>query len=226
MPSFWSAVAKSRRTLRARAPSRAPSARRHRAAAWRTTRLAAATASGALAAIVGRDRAAPAACSVGGLTTPLTRPMRSASSASMIVAGEDQLSRRATPTRRRQPLRAAEAGDDAQADLGHARTSPSRRVDEVAGQRQLAAAAQREAVHRRDHRDAQRLDASHTRWPRSANAARLRPRHAGHLLDVRAGDEGLVAGAGEDHAAHAGVGRERARTPRLQRLERLRRPAR
>ena len=89
-------------------------------------------------------------------------------------------------------------------DLGLAELRGARRVDEVAGERELAAAAEREAVDRRDHR--------HRAAPRcaspSACAAARRSARAcrgvmlGHRGDVGAGDERLVARAGQDHAAH------------------------
>ena len=112
----------------------------------------------------------------------------------------------ATPTRRGEPLRAAEAGDDAEVDLGLAELRLVAGVDEVARERELAAAAEREAVDRGDRRLRSSASiASPTRAPSSANAARLVGVMLGHLGDVGAGDERLVAGAGQDHDAHARV---------------------
>ena len=70
---------------------------------------------------LGGDGRAPAASAPPARRPRCTRPMRSASSASMIVARVDQLARARDADAAREPLRAAEARDHAQADLGHAR---------------------------------------------------------------------------------------------------------
>ena len=64
--------------------------------------------------------------------------------------GEDQVLRDAEAADPRQPLRAAPAGEDAEVDLGLAELRGRGRVPEVARERELAAAAEREAVDRRD----------------------------------------------------------------------------
>ena len=135
-----------------------------------------------------------------------TRPMRSASSASMIAPVKISSRARADADAPRQPLRAAEAGDDAQVDLGLPELRGARGVDEVAGQRQLAAAAEREAVDRRD-RSARAAPRSASPSGGRARRRRARPPRSmlGHRRDVGAGDERLVARAGQDRAAHAGV---------------------
>src|SRR5213082_353536 len=65
-------------------------------------------------------------------------------------AGEVHLERLALSDEPRQPLGAAEAGDDPEVDLGLAERGRLRRDAEVARHRQLAAAAERERVHGRD----------------------------------------------------------------------------
>ena len=121
MPSLWSAVANSAanaaRSSSSAASSGSVGCRRA------TSRLAAATASGALAAIVAADARARAAAARPARARALTRPMRSASSASMIVAGEDQL---AGAARRRRGAPAAacrRSRDDAEARPRAGRTS-------------------------------------------------------------------------------------------------------
>ena len=114
MPSFWSAVANRpaeelalqlvRRGERQSAPRR-------------MARLASAMASGALAAMVSATARTRGSSSAGS-TTAFTRPMRSASVGVDDRAGVDQLARARHAHPPRQPLRPAEAGDDAQAHLG------------------------------------------------------------------------------------------------------------
>jgi hypothetical protein len=84
-------------------------------------------------------------------------------------------------------------------------------VDEVAGQRQLAAAAQREAVDRGDPHLGRGLDGVAQRPPASAKAWASAGDSAGHLGDVGAGDEGLVpAPVTRDHADRRGLSIELA----------------
>ena len=100
------------------------------------------------------------------------------------VAGEDHLGARMTPDAAREPLGAAEAGDDPEVHLGLAEPGLLARVDEVAGERELAAAAEREAVHRGDGRDRQRARAA-----RGTPCARLREARAprpGAIADISA----------------------------------------
>ena len=63
----------------------------------------------------------------------------------------------AGPTSRAQPLRAAEARDDPEVDLRLAEGRRARRQADVAGHRDLAAAAEREPVDGGDRRDARAL---------------------------------------------------------------------
>ena len=68
------------------------------------------------------------------------------------AAGQDQVHRLGLADRARQPLRAADAGDDAELDLRLAELGVVGGDDEVALHRELAAAAERKAGDRRDHR--------------------------------------------------------------------------
>ena len=92
-------------------------------------------------------------------TTRLTRPIRSASCASTISPVSSISRARPLAHQARQALRARVAAHDAELDLGRAQLRVLGRHPQVAGQGQLAAAAQREPVHGRDHRLAQALDA-------------------------------------------------------------------
>ena len=73
-------------------------------------------------------------------------------------AAEHQLLRAREADPARQPARAAEAGDDAEVHLGLTEARLRGRVDPVAGAGQLAAAAERVAVHGRDARHGQRFE--------------------------------------------------------------------
>ena len=118
------------------------------------------------------------------------------------------------PSRRRPGGRAAgcrRARDDAELDLGLPELRALGGVDEVAAQRELAAAAEREAIDRGDPRLLRRLD-------RVANARavlderrRLLRGHLRHLGDIGAGDECFHAAAGERDDAHGGVAFDLAR---------------
>src|SRR5207237_7047181 len=68
------------------------------------------------------------------------------------ATGEDQLLRVAERRRAREALGATPARDDSEVDLRLAELRGPRRVAQVAAERELATAAQREAVHRRDRR--------------------------------------------------------------------------
>ena len=89
-------------------------------------------------------------------TTRATRPARSASAASIMRPVEDQVHRLGLADRAGQPLRAADARNDAELDLGLAELGVVGGDDEVALHRELAAAAERKARDRRDHRLAAR----------------------------------------------------------------------
>ena len=118
------------------------------------------------------------------------------------AAGQDQLLGVADVGRAGEPLGAAPAGDDPEVDLGLAEVGVLGREPDVAGQRHLAAAAERVAVDGGDRRLAHRLEHVGDLLAELGVGARLERRLAVHLLDVGAGDERAVAGAGQhDHAA-------------------------
>ena len=122
------------------------------------------------------------------------------------AAGQDQVHRLGLADRARQPLRAADAGNDAELDLGLAELRVVGGDDDVAHHRELAAAAEREARDRRDHRLAHPRDAIPVR--REVALEDVDVGLVRHLLDVGAGRERLL-GAGDDHAADLLVGLER-----------------
>ena len=85
---------------------------------------------------------------------------------------------------------------------------------DVAGQRQLAAAAEGEPVDGRDRGCGAPSMAAHTPAPERREPPRLlRREHAAHLGDVGAGHERLVAIAGKHHGPHAPGRRPTARRP-------------
>ena len=71
--------------------------------------------------------------------------------------------------------------------------------------RRLAAAAERKAVDRRDHRLAEILDEIEDLLSETAGLFGFDRRDMSEFADVRAGDERFVAGSGQDDAAHCGV---------------------
>ena len=71
---------------------------------------------------------------------------------------EDELLRDPEAADARESLRAAPAGDDAEVDLRLAESRLARCVADVAAERELAAAAEREAVDRGDRRLRHRLE--------------------------------------------------------------------
>ena len=122
------------------------------------------------------------------------------------VCGEDEAQCGGTADEPRQPLRRSVAGQDAELDLGLAEAGGIGGDAQRAGEGELAAAAECEAV-----------DAGYDRL-----AAGLHPRHdglaaesesfaglnggEGELVDVGSGGEGLFACSGEQDDANAGVG--------------------
>jgi hypothetical protein len=105
-------------------------------------------------------------------------------------------------------LRAAEAGHEAEVDLGLPEARRVAGVDEIAGQGQFAAAAEAEAVDGRDHGNGQGLERTeHAVSEAGESSSRLRP-VTGHLDDVRASHEGLRPCAGQDHRTNRRIRRE------------------
>src|SRR5262249_24587964 len=105
----------------------------------------------------------------------------------------------------REPLRPAPARDDSEVHLRLAELRVARRVADVARERELAAAAEREAVHRRDRRLRHRLQQPSRFVSERAPGLCLPDVEAAHVLDVGAGGERLIARAGEDDRAHVVV---------------------
>ena len=151
---------------RARARSSAPRARGPAACGSSTPRsiasLAARTATGPFAAIASASSSAASRSSPGGAMR-LTSPMRSASRASSLRAGQDQVLRARLPDQARQALRAARAGDDRERRLRQAELGVRRRDAQVAREHELRPAAERDAVDDGDRRLRQRLDVVHQR---------------------------------------------------------------
>ena len=175
--------------------------RRGRPAARRSSRaFAAASASGLFDA---SRRAVSSALSSTGSCTPLTRPRASASSASTTRPVRISSFAKPRPHSAREPLRPAPAGDDPEVDLRLAELRARRRVADVARERELAAAAEREAVDRGDRRLGHRLEQLRDLVAEPPHAFACLDVHRAHRLDVGAGDERAVAGAGEHDGAHA-----------------------
>jgi hypothetical protein len=95
-------------------------------------------------------------------------------------------------------LRAAPAGDDAEVDLRLPDDGPLARDPEVAGERELTAAAERVAVYRRDDGRGKRLDGVHDGVALPAVRLRRLDAHLRHPRDVGPGGERLLAGTRDD----------------------------
>src|SRR5207247_1711739 len=121
---------------------------------------------------------------------------------------EDQLQSHAFADQSRQTLRAAVSRRDAQLHFGLSKLRVLTGNSDVARHRQLATAAQREAIDRGDDWFAARLDAPQD------TLATLRPRFSvewsllREIADVGSGDERLWACAGEDRAFDLRFGRD------------------
>src|SRR5581483_1122649 len=134
--------------------------------------------------------------------------------------GKDQVLGERGPDRARKPLRPAPPRDDGEVDLRLTELRVLGRVANVAGERELAAPAQREAVHGRERRLRHRLEQAAAFVTERAPRVSLEDGHLCHLLDVRPGGERLLARAGENDDPRRSVGRELAQ-PVAERLERL-----
>src|SRR5260370_3163853 len=150
-------------------------------------------------------------CGTTRLTTPQSyiscavawRPVRQSSNARHLpmasAAREAELQRAALADGEREELRAATPRHHAERDLGLPETSIFAGDDQVTAQRELVAAAQCVAA---DGGDQGRADAPNPIPRLGAGGGGHADRTlAGHLADVRAGGEGLVAGAGQHDAA-------------------------
>ncbi|MBV8480608.1 MAG: enoyl-CoA hydratase/isomerase family protein [Actinobacteria bacterium] len=112
--------------------------------------------------------------------------------------GEDHVHGERLADGAREPLRAAGAGEHTEVDLGLAELRRLGRDDQVAEHRQLAAASETEAGHRRDDRRAHLADRVPSLESRALVERHRRSRR--ELVDVRPRREGAVP-AGEDDRA-------------------------
>ena len=140
-------------------------------------------------------------------TTSSASPMRSASSALHLTTGQAQLLGPARPDEAGQPLRAAAAGDDPEQDLGLTEHGPRSGDAVVAGQRQLAAAAEGVAADGGDDEPGDGGDGVE----RVVEAGRDRSGLVGaaELGDVGAGGEDALAAGDDDGAGRIGGQRRR-----------------
>jgi hypothetical protein len=122
----------------------------------------------------------------------------------VLAAGEAPLHRARLADERREALRAAHAGDGADLDLGLAEDGLVGGKDDVHHHGELAAAAERVAV---DGGDGGLADLEQAvEVLEHVGVVPVDELALGHLLDVRAGDEGLgLRVAGDDDAADVGV---------------------
>ena len=159
-------------------------------------------------------------------TTRATRPAALGLRGIHHAAGEDEVHGLGLADRVGEPLRAADAGNDAELDLRLAEFGVVGGDDEIALHGQLAAAAERKARHRGDDRLARRRRLMPVRAKIAEEG--LGKILVGHFFDVGAGGKCLVR-SGDDHAADICVGlecsdglAELAHQRAVERIERLR----
>ena len=112
------------------------------------------------------------------------------------VAGRVHLQRLGRADEPREPLRAAEAGDDPEVDLGLPERGGERGEPDVAGHRQLAAAAEREAVDGGDRHRPRALHRAQQRVHRGRSAPGRPPRPSA-VNDLMSAPAQNSAGFGE-----------------------------
>ena len=164
-------------------------------------RFVASTASGAFPAMSSAMRPASASRASSGVD-PLDQADAQGLRSVDHLAREAQVHRHPLADQPRHALRPAVARKDPEVHLGLAELGVLARDPDVARHRELAPAAEREAVDRRDHRHAHPLDLGGE--PLAFARLRLggaRVRQRVQLADVRAGSERFGARAGEDHRA-------------------------
>ncbi len=127
---------------------------------------------------------------------------------------EDELLREADAAHAREALRSAPARHDPEVDLRLAELCLRRRVPEVARERELAAAAEREPVDRGDRRLAHRLEQLACLVTERAPRLCAVGVEAAHVLDVRTRDECAVTRARQHDDARIVVRGERAQRSR------------
>ncbi|MNN34775.1 hypothetical protein D3C81_1485950 [compost metagenome] len=132
------------------------------------------------------------------------------------LPGERHAHRLDLAHRPHQPLGAADAGHDADADfrLAEARAAPG--DDQVGVHRQLATSAIGVTADRRDHRFRTMLDRPPD--PLGVAFVDIDGADPGHAVDVATGREHLVTARQHD-AAHLGIYRQFTEIPRQQRLQ-------
>src|SRR5262249_22102587 len=123
-------------------------------------------------------------------------------------ACKDQLLGEADARRAGQPLRPAPARQDSEVDLRLAEAGRRRCVAEVAGERQLATAAERKPADGRDRDLRHGLEEPRDLLPELCPGRGAGLVDAAHVPDVGAGTEGAVAGPGEHDGTDASVAGE------------------
>src|SRR5208283_5604499 len=105
------------------------------------------------------------------------------------LARHDQLARLVVADSMRQALRAAEARDESEIYLGLPETRLFASNDQVARERKLQTAAEREAVDRRNDGYRQVLETFHHAMAQARKIESVVGRHFCHRRDIRACDE-------------------------------------
>jgi hypothetical protein len=139
------------------------------------TAFEAVSASGPLRVIAAASSSAASTAPPGSLSR-LTRPSSAAALGGDRVAGERHLHRHAVGDALRQAQQRAARGDQRALDLGDAELAPARGDEQVARQRDLEAARDREALDRRDERlvGGPLRDAGEAAVPRGTGSRRRR----------------------------------------------------
>ena len=163
---------------KARAKPSASSAVPRRGRRWCERFLISSTAIGACSASLRAQPSAASNSSWSG-TTWLAKPDPVRLERVDRIAGQVHLERLRLPHEPRQPLRAAESGNEAQVDLGLAEGCRLGRDAEVAGHRQLAASAEGDRV---DGRDRDRRGPLHPRMKRCAPCTSSAPSASGLIF--------------------------------------------
>ena len=114
------------------------------------------------------------------------------------AAGEDEVLGAARSDEASEALGSAAAGDDAEADLGEAELGGGGGDAEVAGEGELRATAEGRAVDCGNEDGVAGLDCPEGAAESAQEGTDLGLAHGGALLEVGAGAEGLLPGAGED----------------------------
>ena len=130
--------------------------------------------------------------------TLLTSPIRSASARGDHLTRENHFLGPVLTDQPRQTLGPAESGYQSESDLGQAEHRVRRRVNEIAGQRDFTAAAERIPVDGGHHRDRQELQPTDNVVAGLGKSFGLQGIESGQFGDVGAGDKCLFPGTGQD----------------------------